>query len=192
MTADGLKWHPVIDVLKYGPEKAQHVTDVLGREPKHEDFLALGIEPDDTAHSEGNQLVTVGLDRLGKLITGQSTTAFTSAQGIVGVGSGTTAWAATQTALAGDGSTSSAYYQIADAAPSASNGVISANCTYQSGNANFSWNEWCWIIATGTITAGGTLASVGTSPVMLNRKVQSLGTKANGSIWTLSAVITLS
>jgi len=192
MTADGIKWHPVVDVLKYGPEKARHATELLGREPLHADFLALGIEPDGTAHSEGNQLVTVGLDRIGKLITGQSSTAFTAAQGIVGVGSSSTAYAAGQTALSGDGSTTTAYYQIADAAPSATNGVISANCSYQSANANFAWNEWCWVIATSTITAGGTLASVGTDPVMLNRKVQSLGTKVSGSIWTLSATITLS
>lgn len=186
---DAITWHPRITVAKYSDEKIAELTEHLGYEPIGQELLT--YDPDSKIEDEGNQLVTVGLSRLGNLIIGSGAAAFNSTQAITGVGSSSTAFALGQTALSGDGSTTTAYYQLVDSAPTQTNGAISANCTYTTSNANFAWNEWCWAIATGTITAGGTLASVGTSPVMLNRKVVSLGTKSSGS-WVLQATVTLS
>lgn len=188
---DDLRWHPKIQVRKYDPATVAALTAALGREPTAIDLAA--VDPDDIAYDEGNQLTTAGLNRLGNLIIGTgSTPAFNASQAILGVGNSSTAFALGQTTLQGDGSTTTAWYQGADSAPTQSNGVISAQMTITGSNANFAWNEWGWIIGTGTITAGGTLASVATSPVLLNRKVASLGTKASGAIWVLQSTVTLS
>lgn len=195
MSQDGIKWTPVVHVKKYSPDTVRDITRLLGHEPTGEDLRRLeaeGLHWDDEAWAHGNQLVTVGLNRIGNLIIGTGA-AFTNAQAIIGVGSSSTAFSAAQTALIGDGSTTTAYYQGADASnPTQSNGVITCNATYATGNANFAWNEWGFAVGTGTITPGGTLASVATTPVLLNRKVQSLGTKGSGSTWTLQATVTLS
>lgn len=191
--SDGIKWHAFARVFKYSAATTRLAINELGFQPTKADFDRLGIEHDDYAEANGNLLVTVGLNNITKLIIGASATAMTNAQAIVGVGSSSTAAAVGDTALGGNGSTTTAYYQGADATyPTQSNGVITANSTFATGNANFAWNEWCWAVGTGAITPGGTLASVATGVIMLNHKVQSLGTKASGSTWTLQATITLS
>lgn len=189
--ADSITWYPRIQVRKYDPPTVAALTVELGHEPTAADLA--NIEPDDIVPDEGNQLVTVGLNRLGNLIIGSGAAAFTQTQAILGVGSSSTAFALGQTALQGDGSSTTAWYQGADSSTvSQSNGVINAQATVSGSNGNFAWNEWCWAIGTGTITPGGTLASVATSPVMLNRKVAALGTKASGAVWVLQSSITLS
>ena len=57
-------------------------------------------------------------------------------------------------------------------------------CTFASGEANFTWAEWGIFnnAASGTPQAGGT---------MLNRKVAALGSKTTGS-YTLTVDVTLS
>lgn len=194
---DSLTWHPEVQVWKYEPDTIADLTARLGHEPSGVELRYLermeGLKPDDVAYASGNLLVTNGLNRITNLIIGGGAAAFTHAQAIVGVGSSTTAATVSDVALGGDGSTSTAYYQNADATyPTQSGGVLTCNCTYGTGVANFAWQEWCWAIATGTLTAGGTLSSVGTSPVMLNHKIQSLGTKASGAVWTLNAQVTIS
>lgn len=194
---DSAGWTPRIEVWKYLPETVRDLTDYLGHEPTGADLrrleLSEGLRPDDIAYAFDNLLTTAGLGRLTNLLTGGGAAAMTHAQTIVGVGSSSTAATVADTALGGDGSTSTAYYQNADASyPTVSAGVITCNCTFASGNANFAWQEWCLGIATGTLTAGGTLSAVGTTPIMLNHKVQSLGTKASGAVWTLNAQITIS
>jgi hypothetical protein len=187
---DGVKWYPRIQVHKYAPDTVAQLTEALGHEPNHHDLV--GIDPDEVVYDEGNQMVTVGLTRLGNLFIGSGAAGFTAAQAILGVGSSATAWGAGQTALLGDGSTTTAWYQGSDATPTNSSGVIAANATVTALNGNFVWNEWCWGIATGTLTPGGTLSAVGTSPVMLNRKVAALGTKSSGAIWVLQSSVTFS
>jgi hypothetical protein len=197
MANDGIKWSPSARVLKYDADTIQDITRMLGHEPNGAELRHLeataGLVPDETTDwVKGNLLVTVGLDNLTKLIIGTGTS-FNNAHSIVGVGSSSTAAVIGDTHLGGDGSTTTAYYQNADASnPTQANGVLTCNCTYATGNANFAWQEWCWAVGTGTITPGGTLASVATGVIMLNHKVQSLGTKASGSTWTLQATVTLS
>jgi hypothetical protein len=132
------------------------------------------------------------LTRITGLIIGNGEQAFTNARAVVGVGTSTTAATAGDTALGNDG-TANARYRGADSSnPSRSGAVITCNSTFGSGEAEFAWNEWCLGIATAAITAGNTFSTVSGSGVLLNRKVQSLGTKGAGSTWTLQATITLS
>jgi hypothetical protein len=64
-------------------------------------------------------------------------------------------------------------------------GVITARSSFQTGEANFVWAEWGIDIGTPTVVDGTTVAAV-----LLNRKVQALGTKAVG-IWVATATITI-
>ncbi|MFI5542084.1 hypothetical protein ACIA5H_37585 [Nocardia sp. NPDC051900] len=197
MPDDVLRWHAECRVVKFAPATVLDMIRHVGREPVgHEiaDLMHRGVfTPDDIHHEIGNLLTTAGLNRLTSLFEGAGGAVFNNADAIVGVGSSTTAAAVGDTALGGNGSTTSAYYQGADVGyPTQSGGVINCNATFATGNANFAWNEWMLGIATGTITPGGTFASVGTSPLMFNHKVASLGTKASGAIWTLQATCTIS
>jgi hypothetical protein len=152
-------------------------------------------EPEDgIAEASGNLLVTVGLARITNLITGGGGQAFNNAQGTCGVGNVSTAAAVGDTTLGANGA--SAYYQGLDATfPSTSNGVINAQSTFASGNANFAWNEWCWATGVGSITPGassGSIYGTGASFTMLNHKIASLGTKGSGAAWVFSTSTTLS
>jgi hypothetical protein len=196
MAGDSITWDMQARIIKYHPETVERLTRQMGHEPlgfhlRHLESIGL-LVPDEVVEAPGNLLVTGGLNRVTSLIIGGGGTALAHADAIVGVGTSTTAATTADTALGGDGNASTAYYQQADGGyPTQANGVVTCNCTYQSGVANFAWNEWLWAIASGTLTAGNTLSGVGTSPLALNHKVQSLGTKASGSIWTLSATLTL-
>lgn len=192
---DGLNWFAYARVDKYAPEVVDELTSFLGYEPKMADFQLHSADSFGSSEAAGNLLVTTGLNRITNLIIGAGGAAFNNAQAITGVGSSATTAVVGDTHLGGDGSTTTAYYQGADASnPTQSNGVITCVNTFATGNANFAWNEWGWGVATGTITPGGTFASVGTSPVFLNHKVpgSSLGTKASGAVWVLTTTVTLS
>jgi hypothetical protein len=194
---DGLNWMAFAHVDKYSPDQAKWVQKKSGLvAPTGDVYRSLGLLPEDgIAEAKGNLLVNTGLTRVTNLIVGGGGAAFNNAQAITGVGSTSTAATTADVHLGGDGSTSTAYYQGADATfPTTSTGTITMQNTFSGSNANFAWNEWCWGVATGTLTPGGTFASVGTSPVMLNHKVpaSSLGTKASGAVWVLTTTVTLS
>lgn len=186
-------WVPRVKVIKYHSSSIEAIkrAHTNGAEPDGHTLRYLEaaghIEPDEVTEDVGNLLVTVGLNRITNLIIGGGGAAMTNAQMFCGVGDSTTAAAVGDTAL---NAATNKYYQGIDATyPTQSNGVITANCTFASGNANYAWQEWVWGIATGTLTAGTT--PPGTSPIIVNHKVQSLGTKVSGSVWTLQATITL-
>lgn len=196
MPDDVLHWSAECKVVKFFESTVQDMIRHVGREPlghEIEDLVSRGVfAPDDIHHEVGNLLTTAGLNRLTSLFEGAGGAAFNHADALIGVGyhggNATNDAAVGDTALAGDGSTSTAYYQPADTGyPAQSGGTISCNATFGTTTANWAWNEWGLVVASGTITAGGTLASVGTTPVLINHKVAALGTKSNGSIWTLQA-----
>ncbi len=197
MSDDLFQWHAYCEVHKYFEDTvAAMMVHTDGRDPaghEIEDLVARGLFAPDEIHIEdGNLLTTAGLGRLTSLFEGAGGAVFNNADAIIGVGSSSTAATVSDTALGGNGSTTTAYYRGADSGyPTQSGGTISCNATVGTSDANFAWNEWCLAIGTGTITPGGTLASVATSPLMFNRKVASLGTKASGSIWTLQATCTI-
>jgi hypothetical protein len=189
------RWEAHAKVLKYSPAQVAHASSVLGYEPSGHRLSLLFREPEDgVAEEPGNLLVTVGLNLITALIEGGAGTPFAHADAIVGVGTGSTAAAIGDTALTNDNS-ANAYYQQADASyPSQSNGVITCQATFASGNANFAWNEWCLATGSGGITPGTHLSAVATSVTMLNHKVpaSSLGTKASGAAWVAVLTVTFS
>lgn len=106
---------------------------------------------------------------------GEAYTPFNSANAHLGVGDGTTAFNATQTDLQGVNKLRKAM----DAGyPTRSGNIMTFRATFGGTEANFAWNEW----GTFNASTGGT---------MLNRKVESLGTKASGATWVLTVQITI-
>jgi hypothetical protein len=190
---DGIKWWPTATVEKYDAgtvrDIAAHlgitVPEVGGREL---DFMRLheGLIPDDILVVEGNALVAAGKTRIADLIIGTGQ-AFTQTRGVIGVGTSSTAVTGSETALLG-----TAYYKGLDQAPGNTAGVISARSTFNAGEAEHAWSEWCWAIATAAVVPSTSFTTATTTGVMLNRKVESLGTKGAGAVWTLSASITIS
>lgn len=118
-------------------------------------------------------LTTAGLNHLVQAVVGQGT-AFNAANARVGVGSGTAAFAASQTDLQG----SSKLRKVMDAGyPIVATPTITFKSTFGPDDANFAWNEW------GVFNAS-------TGGVMLNRVVESNGTKQSNQTWILEVAIT--
>jgi hypothetical protein len=112
----------------------------------------------------------------------QTLTYFNNGNAHAAVGDSSTAAAATQTDL--QASTNklrkaqdATYPQHTDATTSGAASIVFRS-TFGSSDANFAWAEWA--IFNGS--SGGR---------MLNRKVESLGTKASGSSWVLTLTLTL-
>lgn len=191
MQEDGITWEAQATVIKYNPETIEALTEQYGVTPDAamlRELEATGaIQPDDVITVVGNAVLNVGKQRLSDLITG-SGQAFTTTRGMTGVGDGTTANTGSETALGG----ASQLYKALDSAPTSATGVITAATTFIGSDANFHWQEWCWAIATATPVTSATFATATTSGVIVNRKVQDLGTKASGAVWTLQAQVTLS
>lgn len=111
----------------------------------------------------------------------QTLTFFNNGNAYIGVGDSSTAAAATQTDLqAGSNklrkAMDSTYPQHTDATTSGAASIVFRS-TFGSSDANFAWAEWA--IFNGS--SGGR---------MLNRKVESLGTKSTGS-WVLALTLSL-
>jgi hypothetical protein len=103
-------------------------------------------------------------------------TFFTNANAHLGVGDSSTAFAASQTDLQAasnkDRNAMEATY------PTLAANVITFRSLWGTGEANFAWEEW------GVFNA----AAAG---IMLCRKAEALGTKANTQSWQLTATITV-
>lgn len=196
MSTDSFNWKPRIEVIKYDARSIAALTRDMGHEPTGPELRALEaagrISPDAITRDEGNILTTAGLTRICALITNTgSPIAFTTGSAFCGVGDRNgdvaTAPAAADTALSATNA-ANRYYKGTPDSLSATGATITAVFTFAGGVANFAWNEWCWGIASGAITAGSTIPA----GVMLNHRVQALGTKGSGASWTLNATVTLS
>lgn len=118
-------------------------------------------------------LTTAGINYIAQAIIGQGTT-FTNANARLGVGNSSTAFAASQTDLQGSGKLRKAM----DAGyPTANGPVVTFKSTFAPSEANFAWNEW------GIFNAS-------TGGVMLNRVVESNGTKQPNQTWVLEVAVT--
>ena len=116
-------------------------------------------------------------DAIAAAVTGGAFTAFNNSNARIGLGDSSTAFAASQTDLQ---AASNKLRKAMDATyPQVSSNVITFKSTFGSSDANYAINEWAIFNA----------ASSGT---MMSRKVESLGTKASGSTWVVTATITLS
>lgn len=116
-------------------------------------------------------LTNVGRNALAGLIAGVGT-AFDSNTAQIVVGNGATAVVPTQTALQG---TSTATSSVDVGFPTVTNNIVTYQATFSTNEANFAWNEW-------GVTNGTTL---------LNRKVETLGTKTSAQSWQISVSLTL-
>ncbi len=112
---------------------------------------------------------------LAQATVGESVTPFNSANARIGVGDGTAAFSASQTDLQG---TNKVRKTMDSGYPTRSGATMTFQSTFGGSEANFTWNEW------GVFNAA-------TGGVMLNRKVENLGTKASGSTWIVQVQITL-
>lgn len=114
-----------------------------------------------------NHLVQAGI--------GAGVTAFNNANSYIGVGDSTTAFAAGQTDL--QAATNKTRKAMDSTYPSGASNVITFRSTFGTSDANYAWQEW------GVFNA----SSAGT---MLNRKVESLGTKTSAQTWQFTVVLT--
>lgn len=116
-------------------------------------------------------------DAICQAIVGGTFTAFNNANARIGVGDSSTAFSVSQTDLQ---AASNKLRKAMDATyPQVSGNVITFKSTFGGSDANFAWAEW------GVFNA----ASSGT---MMQRKVESHGTKASGDSWVATATITFS
>lgn len=142
-------------------------------------------EPYDVLERMYNCLLNEGMDELLNLLTGQdsgNTVVYSNANARIGVGNSATAAARTQTALIG-GSTDfqgmEAGFPTAPAENDATDGrSIKFKSSWGAAEGVFAWAEW-------SVDNGNTRNK------NLNRKAESLGTKAGGT-WTLEVEISLS
>jgi hypothetical protein len=140
-------------------------------------------DPYEVLDIDGNMLVYGGSSALWhRLIGGSTVTAFNAGAAHIGVGDSTTAAAAGQTDL--QAATNKARKAMDAGYPSHTEGTTSGSetvtfkATFGATDANFAWQEW------GVFNAS-------TAGRMLNRKVSSLGTKANPAVWALTVTISL-
>jgi hypothetical protein len=150
-------------IERYGKEEGEHR------------FYA-EVEPYERRVIEGNILVTAGIQLLEDLLIAAGGTAFNNANARIGVGDSSTAAAVGQTDL--QAAANKLRKGMEATFPSRSGTTVSFKSSFGTSEANFAWNEWAIFNA----ASGGT---------MLNRKVESLGTKASGT-WTLQADLAIS
>ena len=118
-------------------------------------------------------LTTAGINFLSQAAIGQGTP-FNSVNARLGVGNGTTAFNAGQTDLQG---TSKIRKAMDSGYPTIAAPVVTFKSTFTPDEANFAWTEW------GIFNAA-------TGGVMLNRVVESNGTKQGNQTWVLEVAIT--
>lgn len=153
-------------------------------------LLDAGVEPE-LVEIEGNLLVYGGASAQwqtlignGTTTAGQALTYFSNAQAAIGVGDSTTAAAATQTDLV---ATTNKLRVAMDATyPAHTDGTVvgaasaAFKATFGTAQANWAWQEW-GVFNSSTLATGR----------MLQRKVESLGTKTSASTWALTLTLSL-
>ena len=132
------------------------------------------VKPEEVVEVTGNILVTAGIASLLNLLTGAGDTAFSNANAYTGVGDSTTGSSVGQTDL--QAATNKLRKAMNATYPALSAPTIQFQSTFGSSEGNYVWNE------VGIFNA----AAAGT---MLNRAVQSLGTKTSGSSWSLTTTL---
>ncbi len=126
----------------------------------------------------GNLLLNEGIQEMWDLTIAAagSPVAYNNANAEIGVGDSNTSAVATQTDL--QAASNKLFKAMVASYPQRTNQTVDFRSDFTSGEANFAWQEW-------GIRNGNTRNK------NLNRKVESLGTKATGT-WTLTASLTLS
>jgi hypothetical protein len=118
-------------------------------------------------------LLNTGRDQIPLALTGGGTP-YNGTNTRLGVGDSTTAYAATQSDLQ---AVTNKFRKVVDAAPGVSGNVLTAIATYQSGEAQYSWQEFI-------------MANAASGANAFNRLVSNQGTKGAGAVWQLTMTIT--
>lgn len=194
---DAIEWHCLTTFSRYRLPDADPATlsDITAQPHGWQQaaaMRALGVEPT-VEHVEGNLLMYGGVSCLWECLIGngtstasQATTFFSNARAAIGVGSSTTAAAATQTDL--QASTDKLRVGMDSGYPTHTDGVVSGaasatwSSTFSTSQALFIWNEW-----------GLFNSSTAATGRMLNRKVQSFSASAkpNNENWGLAITLSL-
>jgi hypothetical protein len=188
---DDVKWRCHTVLNKYAGEIDYALPKHNGVAVREDGLIVKAFE---TVEIEGNLLMYGGASVQWQTLIGNGTgtagnalTFFNNANAAIGVGDTATAAAATQTNLLGAAAPTNRVRVAMDATyPLHTDGVVvgSASITFRStfgtSLANFAWNEW------GIFNS----ATDGTGR-MLNRKVESLGTKTSSATWVLTITLTL-
>jgi hypothetical protein len=150
------------------------------------------VSPYDIEVIEGNVLTIGGASIQWQTLIGNGTTTadqeltyYNNARAAIGVGDSSTAAADTQTALQAATNRlykamDATYPQHTDSDSSAGAKSIVFRSTFATGDANYAWQEW-GIFNSLTHNTGR----------MLNRKVESLGTKTSAATWVLTITLSL-
>ena len=185
---DSIRWSPAVKVEKWDEDQVAWVRSRTGILAPSGDVLLAHVAPLEVVEAPGNLLTTAGLNRITSLIIAGGGQGATNTATRLGAGNSNTAEAVGQTDLQAAAGSANRWFQVMDATyPQQSNGVLTFKATFATGDGNFAWQEWCVDIGTPTVTSGNTV-----NANMLNRKVQSLGTKTSAGTWALTATITLS
>lgn len=145
----------------------------------------------DLIEREGNLLMYGGASCLWQTLIGNGTTTadqaltyFSNARAAIGVGDSSTAAAATQTNLQAATNklrkAMDATYPLHTDATTSGAASIVFRSTFATGDANFAWQEW-GVFNSATDATGR----------MLNRKVESLGTKTSAATWQFTCTLSL-
>ncbi|RLB79798.1 MAG: hypothetical protein DRH17_13165 [Deltaproteobacteria bacterium] len=126
----------------------------------------------------GNVFLIEGVNFMWNCIkNGSCSPPFDEANSHIGVGDGTDPEDPSQTGLTG---TNKYYKKVDTGYPVVSDNKITFRATFGADEANFTWNEW-------TVANGA-----GDEYTNLNRKVESLGTKSQGSTWVIEVELSIS
>lgn len=180
MASDGIEWRAHWKLEKYHTPDGTPPPEALER-----------MEPYEVIDVPGNALMYGGasvqwqtLIGNGVGTAGQALTYFNNANAAIGVGDSTTANTLTDTELKAATNKlrrgmDSTYPQHTDATASGSASCVFRS-TFATADANWAWQEW-GVFNSPTNGTGR----------MLNRKVESLGTKTSASTWVLTCTLTL-
>ena len=175
-------WHAHWTVKKF-------LGDYPGMTPEENE--AAGVKPYEVLEVDGNCLLDDGLNGIvWPAVVGSLATALDGTDGCMGVGDSSTAAVASQTGLQ---AAANCLWVLLDSVPAV--GVdqqLVASGTFGSDQANWVWNELC----VGVTSAPASLPASSQAPPatghVLNRVVQSFGTKTSGTTWTGQLTLTLS
>ena len=121
-------------------------------------------------------LTTAGATAIAKAVIDEAFTAFDNGHAYLGVGDSTTAFAAAQTDL--QAASNKLRKAMSAGYPQRTGNVLTFRAGFGTGEANFAWQEWA-------------LFNAAAAGDMLNRKVESLGTKTSADVWVLTATVTV-
>lgn len=134
-------------------------------------------EPFAICEIDGNLFLNEGISLMLSRFIGGAGTAFDNSNAHIGVGDGTGEALASQTGLQGENKT---YIPMEANYPQVSGQSVTFRAVADGDTANHNWREF-------TVANGNSDAAVN-----MNRKVDDQGTKAQGQVWTVDLILSIS